>query len=269
MFAEIMTNPKSAGFLLLDEINLSAPLVQSSAYKVVYDRIIGEYCINGNWGIFGAGNLAEDNCFTHEVSPALKDRGGEVELQIPTIEDLTEYALLKKIEGRVIGFLNFKSSNIFKVVYDDAQKDTTPRGWFRVGEMIKGVENLDDVLDIASSNISEGIAVEFVTWLKLQSKVNMREIIKNPEKIKEFDKDKKDGLGMKYFVITALADWYRDDKAKFEDIIKITEVFDEIHSPEFVSLLWRLCLSYKPEFEKEFLKGDVIKLASKYLQYLR
>lgn len=270
LFAKIMINPESAGVLMMDEINLAPPLVMSSAYKIVYDRIIGGSCINGGWGIFGAGNLEDDGCYTHRISPALADRGGEVILLPPKIEDWTSWAIKNKVDSRIIGFLNFKSINLFKPQEEgEKQKQTTPRGWVRVSTLINEVTDLNDIRDIASCNISEGIASEFYSFVKLQDRVNMKEILKNPDKIKEFDKDKKDGLGIKYFIITALADWYKDGKAKFDDIIRITETLDSINSPEFVSLLWRLCLSYKPEFENEFLKNNTIKLANKYLRYLR
>jgi hypothetical protein len=74
---------------------------------------------------------------------------------------------------------------------------------------------------------------------------------------------------MLYFIITALADAYRDNKAKFKDIMNIVGVLDEMKCVEFNALLLRLCLSYKPEFEQEFLKGDTTKFSNKYLKYLR
>lgn len=273
LFAKIMINPDSAGVLMLDEINLAPPLVMSSAYKIVYDRIIGGSCINGGWGIFGAGNLEEDGCYTNPISPALADRGGEVILEVPTIQEWTTWSIKNLVDGRIIGFLNFKSSNLFKPTEEgDNQKATTPRGWARISTLITEVTDLEELNCIASANISKGIASEFLSYLKYQDKVKMKEVLKDPSKIKELTKDTKDGLGIMYFIITSLADWYRDKKATFEDIINVTKVLDELNKPEFVSLLWRLSLAYNPKFEDEFSTSkakDIISLARKYLPYLR
>lgn len=269
-WALLLEKKDSDGIVFFDEIGLAPPLVQSSVYKIIYDRYINESKINDFWGIIGASNLQEDRAYIHDLASPLKDRAGEVELTGASVEDWTDWGLKNKIESRIIGFLNFKSSNLWKVDYDDNQKYTTYRGWGeRVNRLIKSIKDDDysKLLLVCSSAIGEGVASEFVAFCKLQDKVKIQEIIKHPEKLKELDKEK--DLGIKYFIITALADCYRDNKAKFKDIMSITEVLDELNNPEFVALLWRLCLAYKPEFENEFVKGDTIKIASKYLRYLR
>lgn len=262
----------STGFLFFDEINLATPLVLSSCYKIVLDRCVNQSRINDNWFIMMCGNKATDNAYTTDLPNPLKDRCGEIELQVPNIEDWTSWAIEHKIASSIIGFLNFKSSNLHKVLSDDEQKNTTPRSWERASKLIEGLNmsNYDKLLLITSSAIGEGVASEFVAFHRLQDKLNLKEILKNPDKIKELDTDK--DLGILYFLISAVADNYKDNRIVFDDIMKITKVLDELGKVEFVALLWRLCLSYNPKFEQDFMSDnsskDALKFADKYIKYL-
>lgn len=268
-FMDFMTIKGSLGVAFWDEISLGTPLVLSSLYKIIYDRAIDGCKINDGWFMIMAGNLESDHSNAIEIPAPLKDRSSEVILRVSDISTFTDFCIKNKIDSRIIGFLNFKSSNIHKINFDDAQKQTSPRGWCeRVDKLIKKLENNDyeKLRLVTSSAIGEGVACEFVAFCKLQDKVKIQEIIKNPNKLKDLDKEK--DLGIKYFIVTALADCYRDKRAKFEDIMKITEVLDELNNAEFVSLLWRLCLMYNKDFEKEFLKSNTTKFANKYIKYL-
>lgn len=262
----------SNGFLFFDEINLATPLVLSSCYKIVLDRCVNQGKINPNWFIICAGNKTSDNANTIELPAPLKDRQGEIELVVPNIEDWTSWAIKHKIESSIIGFLNFKSSNLHKVNFDDEQKQTTPRSWERCSRLIESLNKSDyaKLLLITSSAIGEGVASEFTAFCKLQDKVNLKEILKKPEKIKELDNEK--DLGMMYFLISAVADNYRDKKVTFDDIMKVTEVLDKLGKCELVALLWRLALSYDKRFADEFMKDNKNKEASKfsdkYFRYL-
>jgi predicted nucleic-acid-binding protein len=264
-FAKVLEHSESDGILIFDEINLSTPLVMSSCYKIIYDRIINEGKISDNWLILGAGNVSEDRAYTSEVAPPLRDRGGEVELKIPSVEDWTDWSIKNKIDSRIIGFLNSKSSNLWKVNYEDNQKFTTPRAWERVSSLTKGVQDYSKLKLISSSAIGEGTALEFVAFCKIQEKLKVEEIIKNPKLLE------RKGLKVdeKYFVVTAVADKYRDKKAKFEKIIEITKVLDRMGDVEFVALMWRMCCAYNPtEFKKDFLAKLDDKIASKYSKYI-
>jgi len=270
LWALLLEHKDSDGVLFFDEINLATPLVMSSCYKIVYDRVVNQSRINNNWFIMMAGNTEEDRAYTTDVPSPLKDRCGEVELNIPSIEEWSEWAIKNKISSSIIGFLNFKNSNLWKVNYEDNQKYTTPRSWERCSILIDGIKNddYDKLLLIVSSALGEGVASEYVAFCKLREKVNLKEILKKPEKIKDLDTEK--DLGMMYFLISAIADNYRTGEVKFNDVMNITKVLDEIKKVEFVALLWRLCISYNEKFEEEFVKdkGSALEFANKYLKYL-
>lgn len=266
-WALFMELPDSDGLLFFDEINLATPLVISSCYKIIYDRVVNDSKMSEHWGIIGAGNLAGDRAYTHEIAPPLRDRAGEVELTIPNGDDWSEWAMKKRVNSKIIGFIKTKTSNLHKANFKDQQKFTTPRGWERVSRLIEGIGSRDyDTLSlITTSAIGEGLATEFLGFCKIQDKINIEAILKDPKKIKE----QKLEVDVKFFLVTALADRYRDKKIKFEDIVEVSEVLGEMKDIEFIALLWRMCMSYREkDFEKSFLNDLDPKIAKKYADYI-
>ena len=258
MWAKVMTLPNSDGILSFEELNLSTPLVMSSFYKTIYDRFIGEEAIEKSWLVLGCGNLESDHAFIHPTPIPLLDRAGECELQVPSVEEWTHnFAIPNKIDSRIIGYLNFKETNLQKINFSDNQKQTTCRGWERVSNLIKGVKDYKTIELLCKSAIGEGIAISFIAFLKIQEKMKLDDVIKHPEKIEKIDKP-----DIKYFLVSAVAEKYSDKKnnqVDFDKVIEISQILDACQSAEFVALMWRLCISYAPEmFKKEFLNSKGI-----------
>jgi len=253
---------KSDGILFFDEINLSTPLVMSSCYKIIYDRIVNDGKINNNWLILSAGNTAEDRAYTQEVSPPLRDRGGEVLLIGSSGEDwIKNFAIPNNIISQVIGYINYKESSLYNVDFDDEQKFTTYRGWERLSTLLKNVDKKDyeKISLIATSAIGEGIAHEFMAFWKIENEINIEEIIKNPKLIKDIKE-----VSIKYFLTSVLAEYYGSDKIKFNTILEVTKVLDEMNSPEFVALLWKMSYTYNKKFATDFVSITDEKLIAKY-----
>jgi hypothetical protein len=266
-WALLLENPKSDGILFFDEINLATPLVISSCYKIIYDRVVNDGKINENWLIVGCGNKQEDRANTCDIAPPLRDRGGEVELIVPSIDDWTEWATKNDVDMRIIGFLNFKSSNLFKVDFDDEQKFTTSRGWERVSKLIKSIDinNLSMLDLVTSSAISEGISKEFLAYCKLSTQIDMNKLIENPELMANIT-----DIGVRFFVTTSIADRYKDQKIKFDKVMEVSKVLDKNASPELVAYLWKLSSGMSKQFRKDWMgtKGTDEKLIEKYGKYI-
>ena len=150
------------------------------------------------------------------------------------------------------------------VNFEDNQKFTTTRGWERLSFLIKD-EKFGKRLDlICCSAIGEGIAKEFLSFCKVQEKLKLEEIIKDPTKIKTI-KD----ISTIYFLVSAFAEKYKDNKIKFGVLMEASKVLDEINKVEFVALLWRLASSYATDkFKKDFLSCTDNKFIEKYGKYL-
>jgi len=265
LWAKFLCLPKSDGILFFDEINLATPLVISSTYKIIHDRVIGESKINENWLILSAGNKDEDRAYTHELASPVRDRAGEIELTEPSAESWTDWAINNGIDSRIIGFINWKPSNLHLVNFDDGQKFTTERGWARLNTLISGITDYSGLDLVSGTAIGEGIAREFVAFCKIKEAVKLEEIIKNPEILRTITE-----ISIRYFVITALAEKYKDKKLDFEQVLRLSEVLDEMKCAEFVSLLWRLCVKYNPNrFRKDFTTKELNHpLRKKYHHYL-
>lgn len=263
-FAKLLAKENSDGVLLFDELNLATPLVMSSCYKIIYDRIINDEKVSDNWLIIGAGNLDSDRAFTHTLPSPLKDRGGEVELGVPSVEDWTmNFAVPKGIDSRIIGFLNWKQS-LYIVDFKDNQKFVTPRGWGeRIDKLIKGINDYKTMELLCKSAIGSGTAHEFVAFCKISDKLKLDDLIKNPEKIEKIE-----ALDIKYFLVSAIAEKYRDKKVKFSTIMDVSKVLDKMKNAEFVSLLWRLCSSYTTQFKADFLSSKDNEFIEKYGAYI-
>lgn len=263
-WSKYITLPNSDGIVFFDEINLATPLVISSVYKIIYDRIISDNRISDNWLIMGAGNLESDRAFTHTLPAPVRDRGGEVELVPPNVDDWTEWAGKHDIDGRIIGFVNFKQSYLQVIKHDDNQKYTTVRGWERLSDLIADIKNNDILELVACSCIGEGIASEFVSFCRIQDKMNLEEFIKNPKKIETIDK-----IDIKYFLVTSVAERYKTKKVDFNKIMDISKVLDKIGNAEFVALLWKLSYNYDNQrFRQDFVKSKDTKLIEKYSKYI-
>ena len=250
LWEKYLIQENSDGILFLDEFNLGTPLILSSFYKVLYDRVVNDEKMSKNWLVVGAGNRDDDRGFTHTLPEPLRDRGGEVELTNPNVEDWTGWAIKNKIDSRIIGFVNFKPSSLHNVDFSNNQKNTTERGFERLSCLTKNIKIGKEFELLCCSAIGEGIAREYIAFCKIQEKLKLEEIIKNPKKIEKIE-----DISIKFFLVSAVAEKYKDKKVDFDKVMEISVVFDNMKNAEFVALLWRLSSSYTENFKKDFLKS--------------
>ena len=269
-WALLLEKEDSDGILFFDEINLAVPLVVSSCYKIIYDRVVNESKINDNWFIIGAGNKNDDRAHTHDISPPLRDRGGEVELVFDN-EEWVKWAVKPEnnIASEIIGYLSFKTGDIYKFNPDDEQKFTTPRGWERVNTLIKPLIEKKDyskLKTVVCSAIGEGVGSEFISYCRIKEQINLKEMIEKPKKIADI---KEKDISIKFFVTTAVAEQYRDKKLKFDKVIEVSKVLDSINNAELVAYLWKLCCGFDAKrFKADFVKKVDGALVDKYGKYI-
>lgn len=266
-WCKYLEHPESDGILFLDEMNLTVPIVLSASYKLILDRQVNDGTIAKEWGIVGGGNLATDKAYTTDIPNPLKDRAGECELISPSAEHWVDnFAIPNNIDTRIIGFVLSKPSVLHDINEQSEMKSTTERGWGdRLNTLIEGINDYNKLDLVCGTAIGEGIAREFLAFCKIKEKLNIDEIIKNPEKLKEIDE-----IDIKYFLTTALAEKYSNKKLDFDNMMKISQVFDVMGNCEFVALLWRLCFKYnKKRFSDDFYTKDKDNpLRAKYKGYL-
>jgi len=251
---------RAKGILFFDEFNLAPPSIQGMFYQIINDKQIGEHKISDGIFIIGAGNRLEDKANIYEMPKPLLDRFEHLELKIPSLEEWTKWALANGIDHRIISFLHFKPSYLFKL--DEKSKDNafpTPRGWEYLSNMIEKINDEEEELleNIISSNVGEACAIEMISFLKLTKNIRIKDFLDNPEKIKEIDK-----IDLKYSIICELAEIYKQQEKSLDKIMKIVQFLE----PEFAILCLRLLKTVNPKhFIANAKKYEFISRFEKYL----
>jgi len=241
-------NANSKGIIFFDELNLSPPSIQAVAYQLILDRRIGDYVLPKDWVVISAGNRAEDKCNVFEMSSALCNRFLHTELNIPDKDEWCDWALNNNIDGRILAFLQFKPSSLFK--FDNKSKDKafpTPRSWYFCSKLISNKTDNRLLQRLVSSAVGEATSIEFQAFLRLQNKINLNEILKNPKLIERIEE-----IDLKYVLLGTIAEKYKKDKTILEKCFPICEYLE----PEFAILLLRFLKAiHTTQFKQVILKN--------------
>ena len=257
------SNPDSKGILFFDELNLALPSIQASAYQLILDRKLGDYNLPDGWVIISAGNRIEDKARVFELPSPLANRFIHIELAIPDKDEWYVWGSKNKIDGRILAFVQFKPSMLFN--FNPSNKDksfATPRSWYFCSKIIEGVEDEDMLLELVSSAVGEGTALEFLAFTRLKKQIDIKNILNNPKevaKIKELD--------MKYTIISAIIEEYRKDKKLIE---KIAVLCDYLEAEFGILILRFLKMEDNDYFKKNIVKAsNWKKLSDKYVTFLK
>jgi hypothetical protein len=250
-FVEILKHPESDGIIFFDEYNLSNPLVLSSCYQIFHDKVISDIKINLNWLIIGAGNKADDYANTIDTPAPLKDRCSEAELTPATPLNWINWAVKNGIHPKIIAYISWKGTMLYKVNFESSEKFTTFRGWASLSSYMS--LPLEDIKLVAGTIIGEGVASEFMGFLEIQNIINLDEIIMKPELLKTITEP-----GQKYFVISGLAEKYGNNLMNIEQLFAVSTVLYENKSADFVAMLWKMAARMdKTKFRKDFISKEV------------
>lgn len=165
-------DPTPTGFngwlLFLDEFNSAPPAVQAAAYKLVLDRMVGNYHLHKNVAIVCAGNLESDNAIVQPMSTALQSRLVHMELAVDA-KEWSEWAAQSGIHHYITSYLNFKPGNLYTFKADHTDKTyACPRTWEFADHLLKITEDGDpDRLPLLSGTVGEGVAMEFLGFIKI------------------------------------------------------------------------------------------------------
>jgi hypothetical protein len=247
-----------------DEFNLAAPMVQTAEYQIVLDNALDDLAFNDNTFVFAAGNRQEDRANVFELPNPLKNRFSHATLVIPDIDTWIDWALKNQVDSRVVGYLHFKPSFLFKM--DNMSKDNafaTPRSWAMCSKMISGLTNEDELEESISSCVGEGIALEMVSWIKLQATIDIEGVLDEPERVKEIK-----GSDLKHTLVTGITEKYKTDPEKY-----MSKVFGVslVLQPEFATLQLRMIKAVNPTLfvQKAPRTQGYSELVKKYVKYMR
>jgi len=241
MLFNTMGKPTARGFLFFDEMNLAVPSMQAAAYQLVNDHQVGEYPICKDVFIAAAGNRAEDMAATFAMAAPLRNRFVHYELMPPSVEEWSRnYAIPKEIDNRIIGFLHFKPAALM------ADKDSmkhmampSPRTWVKASRLIKSLKgdkesHYPEIEDQVAAAVGDGIAVEFVAWIRIRDELDIKGILEHPERAADITR-----VDIKWALTTGINEIYRTSTAKefnIDNAFRVVKYF----GAEFGILLLRM-----------------------------
>lgn len=170
--------------LFLDELTSAPKHLQSPAYKLILDRMVGNHKLHERVVICAAGNLAGDKAIVHEMSTALQSRMIHLELRLDHNE-WVEWAIKHELDSRVISFLQFKPDLLHRFNPEHTDKTfACPRTWEFTSKLVKNREvNMQD-LPLLAGTISSGVAQDFLSYVQIWNELpKIENIIADPENI--------------------------------------------------------------------------------------
>jgi len=158
--------------LFLDEMNSSAPSVQSAAYQLILNRRIGKYKLPKNVVIVAAGNRESDKGVTYRMPTPLANRfiHQEMKCDFPSWQD---WAVQHNIHKDVVGYLSFAKQDLYDFDPKSASRAfATPRSWSFVSEILSDEDSDDDtVMNLIAGTVGEGLAVKFMAHRKVAGRM--------------------------------------------------------------------------------------------------
>jgi len=128
-----------AGILFLDELTAAEQRLQISAYSLILDRRVGNYCLPDGWAVVAAGNASFHGAVSHDMGTALADRMFHFNVQT-VIEAFLAHALESGFAPEVMAYLKVRPDKL-----DDTQSQlandhligASPRGWEDISNVLK------------------------------------------------------------------------------------------------------------------------------------
>jgi hypothetical protein len=246
-----------AGWMLfLDEFGSASKETQAAAYKLVLDRMTGQKRLHERVALAAAGNLASDRAIVNPISTAMQSRLVHLEMEINFEEWLYDVALLQGYDSRIIAFLSQFPSKLMN--FDPKHKDKTfccPRTWEFMDKHLKTHNVTDERIPIYGGTISYDVAVEFVQFTKVYTKlISLREIMADPDNCRL-----PQGADLLWATITHLMD--KADESNFTEISTYANRFQL----DFRVLFYRSVMTRNPKLRSHPAFSKAMSSLTKYL----
>lgn len=175
---------KGKGVLFLDEMNAAPASVMAAAYQLILNRKIGDYTLPDGWNVIAAGNRTTDRAVVHAMPSALANRFVHIDFT-PDMDDWMDWAIKHNISSDTRGYIRFRPANLFtEKIEPGARAFPTPRSWVFADQIIKAEMPQDITYDLLKGTIGEGVAVEFIGFLKEAANLpSIDQILLAPDKV--------------------------------------------------------------------------------------
>ena len=220
------------GILFLDELNLAPPLVQSSAYQLVFGGRLGEYVLPKNWRIVAAGNRSEHGANVFKMAFPLRNRFIHLDFEVSE-DDWREWAIKNGIASEIIEFISFRPDFLFQFNPKKSEDAfASPRTWEFGSKLLRFKETLPKSLlcKAFEGTVGKAGSAEFFAYL------DIRESLPKLEEILAGKNFVPDRIDISCAIVTALA-----MRAKTEQFGRLIE-YSEYLPAEAGALLAKMLL---------------------------
>lgn len=180
--------------LFLDELNACSQEVQKAFYSLILDRRIGEYHLPEGSVVIGAGNRAQDNAITRNMSSALLNRMLHVELRANARLWL-EWAAANGIHRYVYDYICARPDQLWSKPPKTEEPFSTPRSWHMLSDAIKGYGDdvgAEELRVLANGCLTAAHATQFLAYIRqVRSDYSVKRILSGeqrwPERVEDRD----------------------------------------------------------------------------------
>lgn len=181
----LATDPVPDGYngwlLFLDELPLADRGVQKASYKLILDRMVGDFKLHDKVAICAAGNLETDNAMVEEMSTALQSRLVHLEVKVDR-EIWLQWAGANGVDHRITSFVNWKPELLYNFRPDSEDRTyASPRTWEFTNRLLKTVDLESHAgLALLAGTVGEGVAREFISFSRIHNDLpTIDQIIRN------------------------------------------------------------------------------------------
>lgn len=169
-------NPDANNILVFEELNAAMPTIQAATYQIILDRKCGDLVLPDGVDIVACGNLETDKGVTYNMPTPLRNRLLHLKVVVDN-KAWENWAWRSRVHKDVIGFLSANKSKLYQ--FDPASGHKafpTPRTWEFVSDLLisyekSGISNRQLLRNTIGSAVGEGIAIEFMRYVEMTSKL--------------------------------------------------------------------------------------------------
>jgi hypothetical protein len=159
--------------LFLDELNRARPEILQCVMDLTLNKTIAGRTLPAGTQIISAVNEGEEYQLT-DLDPALVSRFNIYTFN-PSVSEWLLWASARKIDGRIIGFIEKNNDCLDGAIAGDGSLEKSPdrRAWERVSQLIAGVDNIDRIAEKAIAGIvGNAAALKFSHFTREAKGVN-------------------------------------------------------------------------------------------------
>lgn len=170
--------PQSGPALVaIEDLPHAKPFQQIPIMQIVLDHRIGPLKISKDVYFIATGNREEDIAFTQPIPSPLLNRMCHFTLNTSPEEWAYRFARPNNLDERVIGFVLSNPEFFAQSPKEGVRAWPTPRSLHAFADIIKGIEDENEIRWLGISTIGEVATKFFLEWLKYLHGINPKEVI--------------------------------------------------------------------------------------------